>query len=47
MIGAPECVKEAGFPLIAYNVNLGTDNIEIANAIAKKIRHISGGLRYC
>lgn len=36
----------ARFPLIAYNVNLGTDNIEIANAIAKKIRHISGGLRY-
>lgn len=26
----------ARFPLIAYNVNLGTDNIEIANAIAKK-----------
>lgn len=36
----------ARFPLIAYNVNLGTDNIEIANAIAKKLRHISGGLRY-
>ncbi|MBV7274625.1 glutamate formimidoyltransferase [Clostridium sp. PL3] len=36
----------ARFPLIAYNVNLGTDNIEIANAIAKKIRHMSGGLRY-
>ncbi|MTK12994.1 MAG: glutamate formimidoyltransferase [Clostridiaceae bacterium] len=36
----------ARFPLIAYNVNLGTDNIEIANAIAKKIRHINGGLRY-
>ncbi|MDW8802385.1 glutamate formimidoyltransferase [Clostridium sp. A1-XYC3] len=36
----------ARFPLIAYNVNLGTDNLEIANAIAKKIRHIGGGLRY-
>lgn len=36
----------ARFPLIAYNVNLGTDNIEIANAIARKIRHINGGLRY-
>ncbi|NMM62872.1 glutamate formimidoyltransferase [Clostridium sp. P21] len=36
----------ARFPLIAYNVNLGTDNIEIANKIARKIRHISGGLRY-
>lgn len=36
----------ARFPLIAYNVNLGTDNIEIANSIAKRIRHINGGLRY-
>ncbi|HAR38105.1 MAG: glutamate formimidoyltransferase [Bacteroidetes bacterium GWD2_45_23] len=34
-------------PLIAYNVNLGTDNREIADAIAKKVRHIGGGLRYC
>ena len=34
-------------PLIAYNINLSTNNIEIANAIAKKVRHSSGGLRYC
>ncbi|MGD9182091.1 MAG: glutamate formimidoyltransferase, partial [Desulfobacterales bacterium] len=34
-------------PLVAYNVNLDSNNIEIANAIAKKVRHISGGLRYC
>lgn len=34
-------------PLIAYNINLSTNNVEIANAIAKKIRHSSGGLRYC
>ncbi|MFL6214189.1 MAG: glutamate formimidoyltransferase [Blastocatellia bacterium] len=33
-------------PLIAYNVNLGTDNIEIANKIARAVRHMSGGLRY-
>lgn len=33
--------------LVAYNVNLGTTNIEIATAIAKKVRHIGGGLRYC
>jgi glutamate formiminotransferase len=33
--------------LCAYNVNLGTDNLEIATAIAKKVRHIGGGLRYC
>ncbi len=34
-------------PLIAFNVNLDTDNIETARAIAKSIRHISGGLRHC
>ncbi len=36
----------ARMPLVAYNVNLGTDNLEIASDIAKKIRFI-GGLRYC
>jgi glutamate formiminotransferase len=33
-------------PLIAYNVNLGTSNIEIANKIARAVRHQTGGLRY-
>ena len=33
-------------PLIAYNVNLGTDNVEIAGKIARAVRHLSGGLRY-
>ena len=37
----------ARMPLVAYNVNLGTDNVEIANAIAKKVRFIGGGLRFC
>jgi glutamate formiminotransferase len=37
----------ARMPLVAFNVNLDTNNIEIANAIAKTVRHISGGLRYC
>ncbi|OEU65418.1 MAG: glutamate formiminotransferase [Desulfobacterales bacterium PC51MH44] len=37
----------ARMPLVAFNVNLDTDNITIANDIAKKVRHISGGLRYC
>jgi glutamate formiminotransferase len=37
----------ARMPLVAYNVNLDTDNIEIARAIAKAVRHINGGLRYC
>jgi len=34
-------------PLIAYNINLGTDNLEIANHIARSIRNKNGGLRYC
>ncbi len=37
----------ARMPLVAYNVNLGTDNLEIAIAIAKKVRFVGGGLRYC
>ena len=37
----------ARMPLVAYNVNLGTANLEIASSIAKKIRFIGGGLRYC
>ena len=36
----------ARFPLVAYNVNLGTSDIEIANSIAKAVRHIGGGLRF-
>ncbi|MGD9007772.1 MAG: glutamate formimidoyltransferase [Desulfobacteraceae bacterium] len=34
-------------PLVAFNVNLGTDRPEIADAIAKKVRFIGGGLRHC
>lgn len=37
----------ARMPLVAFNVNLGTDNPEIADSIARKVRQISGGLRYC
>lgn len=37
----------ARMPLVAYNVNLGTANLEIADSIARKIRFIGGGLRYC
>ena len=37
----------ARMPLVAYNVNLDNSNMEIANEIARKVRHISGGLRYC
>jgi glutamate formiminotransferase len=32
--------------LIAFNINLMTDDLEIARAIARVIRHSSGGLRY-
>lgn len=36
----------ARFHLVAFNVNLNTDKVEIAEAISKKIRHIGGGLRF-
>lgn len=36
----------ARMPLIAYNVNLATSDITIANKISKAIRHSSGGLRF-
>jgi glutamate formiminotransferase len=36
----------ARMPLIAYNINLNTDRIEVAKKIAAAIRHSSGGLRY-
>jgi glutamate formiminotransferase len=34
-------------PLIAYNVNLNTNRLEIADKIAKKVRFLGGGLRFC
>ena len=37
----------ARMPLIAFNVNLDTDNLEIAKEIAKAIRGSSGGFKYC
>ena len=37
----------ARMPLIAFNINLDTPNLEIATKIAKAVRHISGGFRYC
>ena len=36
----------ARMPLVAFNVNLNTPDVAIADAIAKKVRHIGGGLRY-
>ena len=37
----------ARMPLVAYNVNLGTNDLAIADAIAKKVRFVGGGLRFC
>ena len=42
--GGAVCVG-ARPPLIAYNINLGTDNLEIATKIGKIIRESSGGLK--
>jgi len=51
--GKPEIHPTAGatavgarFPLIAFNINLDTNNIDIANNIAKAIRFSNGGFRY-
>jgi glutamate formiminotransferase len=33
-------------PLIAYNINLDTDRLDVAKKIAAAIRHSSGGLRH-
>jgi glutamate formiminotransferase len=36
----------ARMPLIAYNINLATDRIDVARRIATAVRQSSGGLRY-
>lgn len=35
------------FPLVAFNVNLRTSDLEIGKAIAQRMRHSTGGLRFC
>src|SRR6202007_1995621 len=52
-VGEPKMHPTAGVTvvgarkfLVAYNVNLNTPDISIANKIAKAIRFSSGGLRY-
>lgn len=40
-------VVGARMPLVAFNVNLDTEDVEIAREIARKVRHSSGGLRFC
>jgi glutamate formiminotransferase len=34
------------FPLVAFNVNLHTTDLSIADRIARAVRHINGGYRY-
>ena len=36
----------ARMPLIAYNINLATNRLDVAKKVAAAIRHSSGGLRY-
>ena len=36
----------ARMPLIAYNINLNTNRLDVAKKIAAAVRHSSGGLRY-
>jgi glutamate formiminotransferase len=36
----------ARMPLVAFNINLDTPNLEIATRIGHQIRHLSGGFRY-
>jgi glutamate formiminotransferase len=36
----------ARMPLIAYNINLGTDRLDVAKKIAAAVRFSSGGFRY-
>ncbi len=52
--GPSELNKKAGvtgvgarMPLVAFNVNLATDNLEVAKNIAKAVRFGGGGFRYC
>jgi glutamate formiminotransferase len=45
-VSAGASVIGARMPLIAYNINLNTDRLDVAKKIAAAIRHSSGGLRY-
>jgi glutamate formiminotransferase len=51
--GPAKCHPTAGvvaigarMPLVAYNINLDTDKLDVAQDIARKIRHVSGGYRF-
>ena len=44
--GAGATVIGARMPLIAYNINLATDRLDVARKIAAAVRHSSGGFRF-
>jgi glutamate formiminotransferase len=39
-------VVGARMPLIAYNINLNTNRLDVAKKIAAAVRHSTGGLRF-
>lgn len=39
-------VTGSRFPLVAFNVNLRTSDVTVADRIARAVRHVSGGYRY-
>lgn len=45
-VSAGASVIGARMPLVAYNINLATDRLDVAKKIAAAIRMSSGGLRY-
>jgi len=45
-VTAGASVIGARMPLIAYNINLATDRLDVAKKIAAAVRHSSGGFRY-
>jgi glutamate formiminotransferase len=45
-LSAGAAVIGARMPLIAFNINLATDRLDVARTIAAAIRHSSGGFRY-
>lgn len=45
-VTAGASVVGARMPLIAYNINLATNRLDVAKKIATAVRHSSGGLRF-
>jgi glutamate formiminotransferase len=45
-VSAGASVIGARMPLIAYNINLATNRLDVAKKIATAVRHSSGGLRF-